>query len=78
MHSFNRKLNPPEIARSLAIQVNTFVDQLIIPNEPLLAQEGDLSLRLQFDLANKALTRVILQRLRTLNGSDISGPEMLE
>ncbi|MEQ1778010.1 MAG: acyl-CoA dehydrogenase family protein [Nitrosomonas sp.] len=54
MHSFNRKLNPPEIARSLAIQVNTFVDQLIIPNEPLLAQEGDLSLRLQFDLANKA------------------------
>lgn len=54
MHPFNRKLSPPEIARSLAIQVNTFVDQLIIPNESLLAQEGDLSLRLQSDLAKKA------------------------
>lgn len=54
MPPFNRKLSPPETVRSLAIQVNAFVDQLIIPNESLLAQEGDLSLRLQSDLANKA------------------------
>ena len=54
MLELNRKATHTELARSLAHQVKTFVDDMIIPNEPLLAQGGDLSFRLQSHLMNQA------------------------
>lgn len=43
-----------ELARSLAREVKVFVDEMIIPNEPLLAHDSELSLSMQSDLMNKA------------------------
>jgi acyl-CoA dehydrogenase len=43
-----------ETAKRLAREVNTFVDAEIIPNELLLAQQGEQSPRLHSDLAQKA------------------------
>ncbi|SFE34631.1 acyl-CoA dehydrogenase family protein [Nitrosomonas sp. Nm166] len=54
MLELNRKAAHSKLARSLARQVSAFVDEMIIPNEPLLAQQSDRSRQLQFDLMNKA------------------------
>lgn len=54
MLEFNRKAAHTELAQSLARQVSAFVDDMIIPNEALLAQQGDRSLQLQSDLMNQA------------------------
>jgi acyl-CoA dehydrogenase len=43
-----------EPARSLAREVRKFVDEVIIPNEPQLSQDGDSSLRLQSKLTEQA------------------------
>ncbi len=48
------KTTHTETAKQLARAVNVFVETEIIPNEPLLAQQGERSLRLQSDLAQKA------------------------
>ena len=48
------KTTHTETAKQLARAVNVFVETEIIPNEPLLAQQGEQSLRLQSDLAQKA------------------------
>jgi acyl-CoA dehydrogenase len=42
------------LARSLAIEVRKFVDEMIIPHEPRLAQDGDASSRLQSELTEEA------------------------
>jgi len=43
-----------ELAGSLASEVKKFVDEIIIPNEPQLAQEGDSASALQAELTEKA------------------------
>ena len=48
------KTTHTETAKQLARAVNVFVETEIIPNEPLLAQQGERSLRLQSDLSQKA------------------------
>ncbi|MBS0300457.1 MAG: acyl-CoA dehydrogenase family protein [Proteobacteria bacterium] len=48
------KTTHTETAQALARKVNAFVDEMIIPNEPILAQQSEQSFRLQSDLANKA------------------------
>ena len=54
MREQNCKAAHTELARSLAHQMSVFVDEVIIPNELLLAEAGEVSLRLQVDLMNKA------------------------
>ena len=54
MREQNFKAAHTELARSLARQMSAFVDEVIIPNESLLAEVGEVSLRLQVDLMNKA------------------------
>ncbi len=54
MREQNFKAAHTELARSLARQMSAFVDEVIIPNESLLAEAGEVSLRLQVDLMNKA------------------------
>ncbi|MBS0423563.1 MAG: acyl-CoA dehydrogenase family protein [Proteobacteria bacterium] len=51
--TFNKTAHT-ETAKALAREVGIFVDEMIIPNEPILAQPGEQSLQLQSDLANKA------------------------
>ena len=43
-----------ELARSLSQEVKKFVDEMIIPHEPQLAQGGDLASQLQSELIEKA------------------------
>lgn len=42
------------LARSLSIEVRKFVEEMILPNEPRLAQDGDSSSRLQSELTEAA------------------------
>ncbi|SCY04021.1 acyl-CoA dehydrogenase family protein [Nitrosospira sp. Nsp13] len=54
MPEIHEKSAHTELARVLASEVRKFVDEMIIPNESRLAQEGNASFRLQSELAEKA------------------------
>jgi acyl-CoA dehydrogenase len=43
-----------DLARTLSVEVRRFVDEQILPHEATLAEGGDLSIRLQSELAEKA------------------------
>jgi acyl-CoA dehydrogenase len=54
MSETNKKSPHTALARSLASSVRKFVDDMIVPNEALLAEGGDAASRLQAELSEKA------------------------
>ena len=54
MREIHEKSVHTELARSLASEVSKFVDEMIIPNESRLTQDGDSSFQLQSELTEKA------------------------
>ena len=54
MLSTHEKSTHTESARALSSKVRKFVDEMIIPNESRLAEDGEGSSRLQSELTEKA------------------------